>query len=90
MDPAVVEQALESADVAGLLAPADIQRLAAAVVARSSVGEVAPPGRRCQACSHGQVCRNKADTALVLDTDGLREFTHVPVRCQAAGCISRG
>ena len=82
--------ALQSADVAGLLTVVDIQRLAAAVVAKSTLGELSPPGQACQACPHGQLCHAKAEAARVLDTDGLHEYTHVPVRCRAAGCAARG
>ncbi|CAK0796338.1 unnamed protein product, partial [Prorocentrum cordatum] len=90
MDQAAVAGALQSADVAELLTSVDKQRLAAAVVAKSTVGELSPPGQACQACPHGQLCYAQAVAACVLDADGLREYTHVPVRCRAAGRAARG
>ena len=91
MNRGIADAALRRADVASLLADADIRQLAAAV-AEAAAAETAPVlvADRCFACNRTLGRReDKARGALVLSTEGFRQARHVPGRCRAQDCPYR-
>ncbi len=82
---------MQATDSARLFLDADLQRLARGVASASTRQTVSYPGPVCPDCGRPRrLFRQKAAKAMVLDTDGLRQLTHVPSRCQAAACPARG
>ena len=85
-----IEEVLRDADVAGLLQPSDVERLASAVAHEPSHRAGVPlmcPGGHCYGC--GSVCQPRLDKAVgatVLGVGGLHTRRHIPIRCRSASC----